>query len=318
MERAPPGDGARSHRRADPTAGRSPVTASDVDVGATLTGQVLDRTYEIIQRITQGSMSYVYAAREISSGKPVALKVLSRKLIGDRMSFERLRREAGLVMRLKHPNICPLLRWGETEDGLIYLAMPFLHGETLFYRQARGGPLAPADCIPILVQVCYGLQHAHNFRIIHRDLKPENILLVKNADKSERAVIMDFGLAKEQRDYAELRKLTKTGTIIGTPEFISPEQIRREPVDGRTDVYSLAIMAFELVSGELPFPVSSPNETLMAHLAGEPAPLGKFRPDLPASLEQTLAKGMALAPDDRYDTALDFAPEQSRARKGAV
>ena len=151
------------------------------------------------------------------------------------------------------------------------------------------------------------LQHAHNFRIVHRDLKPENILLVKNADRSERAVIMDFGLAKEQRDYAELRKLTKTGTIIGTPEFISPEQIRREPVDGRTDVYSLAIMAFELVSGELPFPVSSPNETLMAHLAGEPAPLGKFRPDLPASLEQTLAKGMALAPDDRYDTALDFA-----------
>ncbi len=307
MEGAPPRDGARSHHRAERTAGRSPVTAGNVNVGATLAGQVLDRTYEIIQRITQGAMSHVYAAREISSGRPVALKVLSRTLIGDRMSFERLRREAGLVMRLKHPNICPLLRWGETEDGLIYLVMPFLHGETLFYRQARGGPMAHADCIPILVQVCHGLQHAHNFRIIHRDLKPENVFLVKNADGSERAVIMDFGLAKEQRDYAELRRLTKTGTIIGTAEFISPEQIRREPVDGRTDVYSLAIMAFELVSGDLPFPASSPNETLMAHLTGEPAPLRSFRPDLPASLEQVLAKGMALAPDDRHDTALDFA-----------
>jgi serine/threonine-protein kinase len=178
---------------------------------------------------------------------------MTPKLAHDRNAAERLRREAGLAMRLEHPNICRILRLGETEEGLIYLVMPMLRGELLADREIREGPLPVEVGLPIMTQVCAGLQYAHDLQIIHRDLKPENIFLVQESGGPARAVVMDFGLAKERRAEPGIAKLTATGIILGTPDFMSPEQIRGQALDGRSDIYALGLVAYEMFTGKLPF-----------------------------------------------------------------
>jgi len=220
---------------------------------------------------------------------------------------ERLRREAGLAMRLDHQNVCRIMRLGESEDGLIYLVMPFLNGELLSDREVKGGPMEVAKGVDVLCQVCAGLHHAHELQIVHRDLKPENIMLVPEDGGRERAVVMDFGLAKERRVDPAIAKLTATGIILGTPEFMSPEQIRGKTLDARSDVYAVGIVAFELFTGKLPFKGRNAQEMMIARLRGSPMPLRQVRSDVPASLEKALAKAMETNPDNRYPTALDFA-----------
>src|SRR5436189_1956270 len=203
---------------------RTPRGGLGRDRASSLSGQILDTRYQVTKKLGEGGMSYVYLAREVASGAEVAIKVLSPKLATDRSSVERLRREAGLAMRLDHPNVCRILRLGESEDGLIYLVMPFLKGELLSDREVKAGPMRLADGIDVLEQVCLGLHHAHEVQIVHRDLKPENIMLVSEdrGSSRERAVVMDFGLAKERRADPAIAKLTATGIILGTPEFMSP------------------------------------------------------------------------------------------------
>src|SRR5947208_12761326 len=263
-------------------------------------------------------MSYVYLAREVSTGRDVAIKVLSPKLATDRGSVERLRREAGLAMRLDHANVCRILRLGESEDGLIYLVMPFLNGELLSDREVRGGPMELTQGIDVLRQVCAGLHHAHELQIVHRDLKPENIMLVRENGGRDRAVVMDFGLAKERRADPALAKLTATGIILGTPEFMSPEQIRGKPLDGRSDIYALGIVAFEMLTGTLPFQGRNAQETMIARLRGRPTPLRQVRPELPGSLEKALARPREPNPDDRYGTALEFAAALTLSYEGGL
>jgi serine/threonine-protein kinase len=163
--------------------------------------------------------------------------------------------------------------------------------------------------VPLLVQICAGLQHAHELQIIHRDLKPENVMLVPHPEDAEeyRAVVMDFGLAKERRAGAEVAKLTATGIVLGTPEFMSPEQIRGKPLDGRSDVYALGVLAFELFTGQLPFPGKSAQETMIARLRGTPAKLRDVRPELPAKLEAVLLKALAIDPAQRFGSMDEMA-----------
>ena len=284
-----------------------PTPRPALDRASNLSGQVLDDRYQVQKKLGEGGMSFVYLAREVSSGNDVAIKVLSPRLATEKSSVERLRREAGLAMRLDHPNVCRIMRLGESEDGLIYLVMPFLKGELLSDREVRDGPMAQDRGVSILRQVCAGLHHAHELQIIHRDLKPENIMLVQEDGGPERAVVMDFGLAKERRADPAIAKLTATGIILGTPEFMSPEQIRGKPLDARSDIYALGIMAFEMFSGKLPFQGRNAQEMMVARLRGQPLMLRQFRPDLPASLEKALTRAMATNPDARFATALDFA-----------
>ena len=285
-----------------------PPRGPALDRASSLSGQVLDARYQVLRKLGEGGMSYVYLAKEISTGDTVAIKVLSPKLASDRSSVERLRREAGLAMRLDHPNVCRILRLGESEDGLIYLVMPYLEGELLADREVQGGPMDVATGIPLLRQVCAGLHHAHELQIVHRDLKPENIMLVPDgAGGADRAVVMDFGLAKERRADAAIQKLTATGIILGTPEFMSPEQIRGKPLDARSDIYAVGIVAFEMFTGKLPFQGRNAQEMMIARLRGQPTPLRQVRPDLPVDLEKALMKAMASNPDDRYATATEFA-----------
>jgi serine/threonine-protein kinase len=234
----------------------------------------------------------------------VAVKILLPRLSRDPAAVERLRREAEIAMRLDHPNVCPILRLGEV-DRMIYLVMPYLEGEPLSEHETRRGPIAVAEGIPLLVQMCRGLAHAHELHIIHRDLKPENVMLVPDGttDRGEprfRAVVMDFGLAKERRAGPEVAKLTATGIVLGTPEFMSPEQIRGKPLDGRSDVYAIGILAFEMFTGQLPFAGKSAQETMIARLRGSPAKLRDLRPELPAKLEAVILRCLALDPAERH------------------
>jgi serine/threonine protein kinase len=280
---------------------------------STLSGQVLDRRYRVGTRLGEGGMSYVYRAEEIDTGRIVALKILLPRLSRDPASVERLRREATIAMRLDHPNVCPILRLGETPERLIYLVMPFLEGEPLSEHEARRGPFSAAEGVPLLIQICHGLQHAHELRIIHRDLKPENIMLVPipgtkpGSMQQFNAVVMDFGLAKERRAGAELAKLTATGIVLGTPEFMSPEQIRGKPLDGRSDVYALGILAFELFTGQLPFPGKSAQETMIARLRGQPIKLRQLKADFPARVEAVISQALSMDPAQRFASMTEMA-----------
>jgi serine/threonine-protein kinase len=211
-------------------------------------------------------------------------------------------------MRLDHPNVCPILGVGDTEQLPIYLVMPYLTGETLAVREMRRGPLSPGEGIPLLRQLCRGLDHAHGLQILHRDLKPENVILTPDPEAPDgvRAVLLDFGLAKVLREEPGLAPLTRAEMIIGTPDFMSPEQVRGDPLDARSDVYSLGLLAFEMFTGRLPFEGANDEELLIARLKVSPARLRALRAELPEALEQVIDRTLARSPTDRYRTAMEL------------
>jgi serine/threonine-protein kinase len=282
-----------------------------------LVGQVLDGRYRIAKKIGEGGMSFVYLANDVSSNEQVAIKILSPSLAQDQNAMARLRREAGLGIRLEHPNICHIKRMGETEDGLVYVVMPYVEGELLADREHRLGVIPAREAARYVRDIAAGLHVAHQLKIIHRDLKPENVFIVGEGDKT-RAVVMDFGLAKERRAGSELEKLTATGIILGTPEFMSPEQIRGKSLDGRTDIYSLALLTYEMLTGKLPFQGRTQQEMMINRLRADPTPLRRMRPDLeyPVALEKVLARGMEREADKRYQTAPEFADAVQAAVDG--
>ena len=213
----------------------------------TLVGKTLAGKYVVQKKIGEGGMSFVYLATDGTPTGRVAIKVLSSALSHDENAMARLRREAGFGMRLAHPNVCHIIHVGETEDGLVFVVMPFVEGEVLADRTARLGRIPLDDAAGIVRDIAAGLTAAHALEIVHRDLKPENVIVRTLADGSLQAVVMDFGLAKERIAGQDLQKLTATGIILGTPEFMSPEQLRGKPLDARSDVYALALLAYEML-----------------------------------------------------------------------
>jgi len=282
---------------------------------ANLVGTTLDGRYEIVKKIGEGGMSFVYLAKDIATGGRAAIKVLSVALSQDVNAMARLRREASLGMRLVHPNVCHIVRLGETESGLVYVVMPYIEGEILSDRMNRRNFLPPQEVARLVHDVAVGLTLAHGLKIVHRDLKPENVMVCRRVDGTEYAVVMDFGLAKERRAGAELQKLTATGIVLGTPEFMSPEQLRGKPLDGRSDIYSLALMTCEMLTGKLPFNGRTQQELMIARLRSDPTPLRDIRRDLvfSESMERVLLKALERNPDDRYQTALEYADALARA-----
>ena len=280
-----------------------------------LVGKTLQGHYEIVKKVGEGGMSFVYLANDIATRERYAIKVLSAALSQDANAMARLRREAALGMRLAHPNVCHIIRLGETEDGLVYVVMPFVDGEILADRTNRRGFLPLPEVTRLLHDMATGLHVAHELKIVHRDLKPENVMVCKRPDGTEYAVVMDFGLAKERKAGAELQKLTATGIILGTPEFMSPEQLRGKPLDPRTDIYSLALMTYEMLTGKLPFQGRTQQEMMIARLRSDPTPLRKMRPDLdlPEAVERVINKALQRNPDDRYQTTLEFSDAFSAA-----
>ena len=280
-----------------------------------MVGQVLDGRYRIVKKLGEGGMSSVYLAHDVAADARYAIKILSPALSRDTNAMARLRREAALGMRLEHPHICHIVRLGETEEGLVYVVMPYVEGDILADITHRKGYIPLAETVRWVTQISDGLQLAHELKIIHRDLKPENIMVCKRANGDVDAVVMDFGLAKERKAGGELEKLTATGIILGTPEFMSPEQLRGKTLDGRTDIYSLALMTFEMLTGKLPFEGRTQQEMMIARLRAEPTPIRQKRPDLNFSegVEKVLLKGMARNSEDRHATAPEFAKALAEA-----
>ncbi len=320
---ATPASGSPVLREPTPAGGTSTRSTTPTNRGETeaplthfnLVGKTLQGRYEIVRKVGEGGMSFVYLANDIATREKYAIKVLSAALSQDANAMARLRREAALGMRLAHPNICHIIRLGETEDGLVYVVMPFVEGEILSDRNNRLGTLPLADVASLVRDISSGLNLAHDLKILHRDLKPENVMVCTAPDGSDYAVVMDFGLAKERKAGAELQKLTATGIILGTPEFMSPEQLRGKPLDGRTDIYSLALMTCEMLTGKLPFQGRTQQETMIARLRSDPIPLRKIRPDLnlPEAVERVINKSLERNPDDRYQTTLEFSDAFSAA-----
>src|SRR3954463_10012390 len=317
-----------STRAADPSAGANTPTRPTEPPArvmrqtpltpANLIGKILEGRYRMIRKVGEGGMSFVYLAHDVATQERYAIKVLSPQLSEDANAMARLRREAALGMRLAHPNVCHIMRLGETEDGLVYVVMPYVEGELLADRTNRLGQITLEDTVRFVRDMADGLHLAHQLKIVHRDLKPENVMICQRADGTGYAVVMDFGLAKERRAEGELQKLTATGIILGTPEFMSPEQLRGKPLDGRTDIYSLGLMTYEMLTGKLPFQGRTQQEMMIARLRSDPMPIRKMRPDLdiPEAVEKVLGKAMSRNPDDRYQTVVEFADALAVAAGG--
>jgi len=278
---------------------------------ANLVGKTLDGRYRMIRKVGEGGMSFVYLAHDIATQEQFAIKVLSPALSEDMNAMQRLRREAALGMRLAHPNVCHIMRLGETEDGLVYVVMPYVEGELLADRTNRLGQIPLPETARFVRDMAEVLHVAHQLKIVHRDLKPENVMICRRPDPDggEFAMVMDFGLAKERRAEGELQKLTATGIILGTPEFMSPEQLRGKTLDPRTDIYSLALLVYEMLTGKLPFQGRTQQEMMIARLRSDPIPLRRMRADLnfPEAVERVLNKAMQRGPEARHQTTLEFA-----------
>lgn len=264
-----------------------------------LPGTVVDDLYEIDARLGAGAMGEVYAARHMRLGKRVAIKVINRRLSEDSAAIERFAREARTLAKIQHPAIVAIEHVGELADGRAYFSMEFLLGETLFDRSCRGRvPLVEA--LRILDQMARGLEAAHAQGVIHRDLKPENVFLAHLPSEEPIVKLVDFGLAKlaaDVRDVDFRAERTQSGVAIGTPMYMSPEQMRGPDVDQRTDVYALGCVAYELVLGQPPFPhARTAPELYAAHLHESPPLPRSIWPEIPPQLDLCLFAMLAKDP----------------------
>lgn len=252
--------------------------------------------YQILNKIGRGGMSLVFRAYHPGLDRQVAVKVLPDFYADDDSYSLRFQQEARSVARLKHPNILEVFDFGY-EDRVAYLVLELIEGGTLADRV--GGPMPLEDVVRILGQVASALDYAHRQGIIHRDIKPSNILLHKNGT----AVLADFGLAKMA---GAVRRLTSTGSVMGTPEYMSPEQAADEAVGPASDRYSLAVVAYEMLTGRVPFQADTPAATLLSHVTKEMPATRELRGELSAHVEDVLRRGLAKRPEDRYPSAGAF------------
>jgi serine/threonine-protein kinase len=281
---------------------RSPLRPADGSASPGLVGQLVAERYQVERALGAGGMGEVYLARHVLMGRPCALKVMSPALSRDPDALSRFNREATNASRVSHPNVCAIYDFGLTGDGLVYLAMEYLEGSSLSDLLERSGPLALPRAIALLGQCAAGLAAAHELGIVHRDLKPDNIMvLAGRAGGTETAKLVDFGIAKAVEGEPGQR-VTRTGFVVGTPEYMSPEQLAGDPVDGRTDQYALALVFYRMLTGRLPFEGGSLQETLVKRLTDPPRPLAEVRPELrfPAGLQAVLDRALARWPDQRF------------------
>ncbi|WP_437927687.1 serine/threonine-protein kinase [Sorangium sp. So ce291] len=279
----------------------------DPNIGRDLLGG----QFQILQKIGSGGMGSVYKAAQPAMNRMVAVKILHPKLANRKDLVSRFRREARAMSHLTHPNTVKVLLYGELEDGSLYIVMEYLEGKNLNQVVRKEGPLPVERAIPILIQVCGALQEAHLQGIVHRDLKPENIFLSTNGGLKDYPKVLDFGLAKVTE--RELRPgsvmLTQEGMVFGTPEFMSPEQAQGKVLDARSDIYSLATILYEVLTGKLPFEARTPMEYIQHHVTKSPIPIDERVPGkhFPQGLGVVLAKALEKRPEDRFDSASEFA-----------
>ena len=272
-------------------------------------GRTLDGKYRIEQRIGRGGSGTVYRARHLLIHRTVAVKVLSLDLVSDDDALSRFRREAAMAGRLKHFNIVSVTDFGLTPDGVAYLVMDFIEGRSLRRILNAQGTLAPEKLVGWLKPICSAVHAAHRKGIIHRDLKPDNVM-IEVVDGEEIPRVLDFGIAKLMDAVAVGTDFTtETGSVMGTPHYMSPEQCEGKPLDARSDIYSLGTLVYELLTGNVPFPGKVTTTVMMQQVTAAPRPLRDLRPDLPEAVELCVMRALSKNPAARHATALDFALE---------
>ena len=283
-----------------------PETDDDPRIGATLEGK-----YRIDARIGAGGMATVYRATRLMIGDAVAVKILHAGTLQDSGAPERFRREAQAAARLKHNNVVTVHDFGVADDGTIYLVMELVEGESLRRVIEQGGSLPPADAAEILDQACAALDSAHAQGVVHRDLKPDNVV-VSRSSAGLHVKVLDFGIARLQ-DAAGVGTLTQQGSVLGTPHYMSPEQCLGEELDGRSDIYSLGVVLYEMLCGAVPFDATTSMAVAVQHVNTDPPPLHAANPDVPAPVETVVRWALQKRRDDRPASAGALATAMKQA-----
>jgi eukaryotic-like serine/threonine-protein kinase len=270
----------------------------------TLINTLFDGRYRIVRKLGSGGMANVYLAEDEDLGRRVAIKILNDRYANDDLFIERFRREAKSAAALSHPNIVSVYDRGEAE-GTYYIAMEVIEGRSLKELIMTRGPLPIPQALAYTHEILEALRFAHRHGIIHRDIKPHNILI------GERLKVTDFGIAR-----AGASQMTEAGSIMGTAQYLSPEQARGAPVTAASDLYSVGIVLYEMLTGKVPFTGDSAIEIAMKHLNEPPKQPSKIRPEVPEELDAVVLRALAKNPEDRYQTAEEFSEDLHRVEAG--
>src|SRR5437867_9388456 len=277
-------------------------------VSDTLINTLFDGRYRILRRLGTGGMANVYLAEDEVLGRRVAIKILNYRHAGDDQFVERFRREAKNAASLSHPNIVSIYDRGEAE-GTYYIAMEYLDGRSLKELIVARGPAPIHLAVDYARQILAAIRFAHRHGIVHRDIKPHNVLV----DGEGRLKVTDFGIAR-----AGASQMTEAGSIIGTAQYLSPEQAKGAPVDQTSDLYSVGVVLYELLTGVVPFSGDTPVEIAMKHLSSPPEPPSKKRAEIPRDLDMVVLRALAKDPADRYQSAEEMDADLARVARGAA
>ncbi len=290
---------AESAQRHCPHDGAELSSASRIEcvrrVPSALDGEVIEGRYVIRGFLGRGGMSSVYLAEDVRTGEPAAVKILDEQSAKKAMLRERFQREAKIAAAIAHPSVVRIEGAGERADGSLYLVLEFLFGESLGELLRRDGIVEPAFALPVIRAAASGLAAAHAAGIIHRDIKPDNLFLVGERGDSYALKILDFGMAK-----LDAVNLTAAGVAVGTLAFMAPEQALTDPVDARTDVYALGVVAFRMLTGRLPFEPSERALIVAQHLFSAPPRPAELRPGLDPRLDALVLRALRKHPDNRF------------------
>jgi len=300
-----------------PNDGQTLADLDDKKLEDPLVGTTIDGRYQVEKKLGEGGMGVVYLAKHAVIGNKCAIKVLRGEMAGESEVSERFIQEARAAAAIGNDHIIQITDFGQLPDSTAYFVMEFLDGHALHDIIEANPHLEPARVIRIMTQCCEGLAAAHASDIVHRDLKPDNIFLVRKGNDNDFVKILDFGIAKVQASESG-KRLTKTGMIFGTPQYMSPEQAAGSGVDARTDIYSLGIIMYEMLCGHVPFEADTFMGVLTKHLYEEPIPPRRLVPpiDVPQNLEAILLKAIAKKPDKRYQSMGEFAQDLRAVAEG--
>lgn len=271
----------------------------------------LSKTLRLVRSLDKGGMGSVWVAEHVPSGGQVAVKIVADRLVDRPKALARFFREASMAMQLDHPHIVKTIDHGVTSDSRPFLVMELLDGESLRERIVRRGAMTVRESLSILTQVADALRTAHGQRIVHRDIKPPNLFLVRGAEDDPFVKVVDFGIAKQ---VPTMSGLTSTGALVGTPYYMSPEQLTNaKNADSRMDLWSLAVVAFELFTGTRPFVAKTVTALSLLICRGSPKQASTLRPELPADLDAWFSRAFSRKIEDRFQSAEELAEELTAA-----